>query len=83
MPTNQVNRNWNERLKEKHGHPSHKIESLQVNKCVVLALQCVQYDRNKRPSTKDIVDELEQLDIEIKKLSLASDDYQIGQVRSF
>ena len=83
MPTNQVNRNWNERLKEKPGHPSHKIESLQVNKCVVLALKCVQYDRNKRPSTKDIVDELEQLDIEIKKLSLASDDYQIGQVRSF
>lgn len=67
---------------EMPGHPSHIIESLQVKKCVEVALRCIQYDRNKRPSTRDVVDELEQLDAEIKKLSLASDDDRIVQVRS-
>ena len=69
------------------GHPSHEIESLQVKKCVEIALRCVVADRNKRPSTKDVVDELEQLEARIRKLSLASDDeckdIIVQQVRLF
>lgn len=68
-------------------HPSHKIESLQVKKCVEIALRCVVADRNKRPSTQDVVDELEQLEAGIRKLSLASDDeckdLTVQQVRPF
>lgn len=67
---------WNKRLKEMPGHRSHEIESLQVKKCVEIALRCVLPDRHKRPSAKDVVDELIQLEVEIinKKLTLASDE---------
>ena len=43
-----------------------------MKKCVQIALRCVEDDRNKRPSLKDVVDELEQLEAEIKKLLLPS-----------
>lgn len=64
--------NWKKRLQEMPRHPYKEVGSLQVKKCVQIALRCVEDDRNKRPSLKDVVDELEQLEAEIKKLLLPS-----------
>jgi len=68
----QVCENWKKRLQEMPRHPYKEVGSLQVKKCVQIALRCVEDDRNKRPSLKDVVDELEQLEAEIKKLLLPS-----------
>ncbi|CAL4979963.1 unnamed protein product [Urochloa decumbens] len=66
--------NWNKRLQEKRGHPSNKIESLRVKKYVEIAIRCVVPERKERPSIKDVVDEMEQLEAEIKKMSLAPNE---------
>lgn len=67
--TKQVYLNWSKRLKETPGggHPSHEAHSLRLKKCVEIALRCVVRDRHNRPSTKDVVDELKQLEAEIIK----------------
>lgn len=66
-------------------HLALEIETLQVKKCVEIALRCVVPDRNKRPSIKDVVDELEKLEAVIKKMSLPSGDSKVQsvQVQSF
>ena len=46
---------------------------LQVKTCVDIALRCVNVERNGRPSIKDIVNELEELEAKIKKMTLSSD----------
>ncbi|XBI42643.1 hypothetical protein VPH35_107500 [Triticum aestivum] len=53
-------------------------------KCVEIALRCVEKDRNRRPSIKDIVQELEELEADIKKMSLHSENSEdlIGQTSS-
>ena len=73
-------------LKQKLGrsrNSSLEIDILQVKTCVKIALRCVVADRNRRPYIKDIINELEELEAEIKKMSISS--YQlkdlIGQVR--
>jgi hypothetical protein len=43
-----------------------------VRKCAEIALRCVDKDREKRPRIQDIVQELEELEAEIKKMSLTS-----------
>ena len=66
-------------------HPSQEIEILRVKKCIDIALRCVIADRKTRPSIKDVVDELEQLETEIMKMSLPSDETKdlIAQVQPF
>lgn len=84
MMIKQVCENWKKKLQMPR-HPYEEIESRQVKKCVEVALRCVEHDRNKRPSLKDVVDELEQLEAEIKKLLLPSVESKdlIVQVLSF
>lgn len=55
------------------GNFSHETDNLGVTRCVDIALRCVDKDRNKRPCIKDVVHELEELEAEIKKMSLSSD----------
>ena len=59
---------------------------LQVKTCVDIALRCVNVERNGRPSIKDIVNELEELEAKIKKMTLSSDQSEghiLEQVRLF
>ncbi|OQU79125.1 hypothetical protein SORBI_3008G099232 [Sorghum bicolor] len=46
---------------------------LRVKTCIDIALRCVDTDRNKRPYIKDIVNELEELEAKIQKMTLSSD----------
>jgi len=46
---------------------------LQVKTCVDIALRCVNVERNGRPSIKDIVNEQEELEAKVKKMTLSSD----------
>ncbi|XP_037482812.1 putative receptor-like protein kinase At4g00960 [Triticum dicoccoides] len=69
----QVTKNWAKRLLAEPGYSSHKTDILGVTRCVEIALKCVDKDRNKRPCIKDVVHELEELEAEIKKMSLSSD----------
>ena len=58
----------------------------QVKTCVDIALRCVNVERNGRPSIKDIVNELEELEAKIKKMTLSSDQSKrhiVEQVRLF
>ncbi|XP_066356782.1 cysteine-rich receptor-like protein kinase 44 isoform X2 [Miscanthus floridulus] len=73
--TEHVCEKWKKRLQEMPDeHPSLEIEILRVKKCIDIALRCVIADRKTRPSIKDVVDELEQLEAEIMKMSLPSDE---------
>ncbi|KAF6998436.1 hypothetical protein CFC21_014558 [Triticum aestivum] len=53
-----VTENWMKRLQPMSGRSSYEIEILQVRTCVEMALRCVDADRNKRPSIKEIIREL-------------------------
>jgi hypothetical protein len=82
----QVCKNWREKLQIKPGYSSDEIDWKQMKKCLDIALRCVEADRNSRPLIKDVVHELEELEDEIKKLSLSADqpdDLIARQVPSF
>lgn len=68
-----VTENWERRQQGTSRDQSHEKDTIQLKKCLEIALRCVEEDRNKRPSIKDIVNELEELEAEIKKMSLHSD----------
>lgn len=53
-----VRENWAKRLQETV--PSHSSE--QVKRCTEIALRCVEFNREKRPTITDIVDELNEID---------------------
>ena len=57
-------------------YSSHEIDILRVITCVEIALRCVDRDRNKRPSIKDIVHELEELEAEIDRIMLLPPDHR-------
>lgn len=69
----QVTENWTRRLQEKPGYSSHQIDILRVSTTVEIALRCVAKDRKERPSIKDVVHELAELEAKIEKMPLASD----------
>ncbi|WVZ50796.1 hypothetical protein U9M48_002019 [Paspalum notatum var. saurae] len=68
-----VCQNWRKRHQAKSGYSSDEIEGKRVKKCIEIALRCVVDNRKERPLIKDIVQELEELEDEIKKLSSSSD----------
>uniref|UniRef100_A0ACD5TQQ6 Uncharacterized protein n=1 Tax=Avena sativa TaxID=4498 RepID=A0ACD5TQQ6_AVESA len=76
--------NWEKRLQGSSRYKSHEKDTIQVNRCLEIALRCVEKDRNKRPSIKDIVNELEELEAQIQKMSLRSDQPKdpIGEISS-
>lgn len=73
--------NWERKLQM---YEAHENATIQVKKCIEIALRCVEKDRNKRPSIQDIIKELDQLEAEIKKMSLHSDQSidSVGQTSS-
>ncbi|CAM0877148.1 unnamed protein product [Alopecurus aequalis] len=69
-----VTENWTKRFQAMPGiYSSCEIDILGVKRCAEIALWCVDKDRGKRPCIQDIVQQLEELEAEIQKMSLASD----------
>ncbi|XP_048527340.1 cysteine-rich receptor-like protein kinase 44 [Triticum urartu] len=66
-----VHENWKKRLQ---GMPmqenTYSIDILAVQRCIELAVRCVEADPVKRPSIMDVVDELNKLDADMKNISL-------------
>lgn len=77
MPPDQfikfVTDNWKERMQGTPKRLLRETNIQQVKTCVDIALRCVNVERNGRPSIKDIVNELEELEAKIKKMTLSSD----------
>jgi hypothetical protein len=79
----QVTEKSKEKLQGAWGYSSsQETDILQLKTCVDIALRCVKDERNERPDIKDIVNELEMLEAQIKKMSIASSSnpayYQSG-----
>jgi len=72
--------NWERRLQGTSRSQPHKIGILQAKMCLDIALRCVERDRSKRPTIKEIVGELEELEAKIKKMSLDQSKGTVGQV---
>jgi len=83
----QVTEKSKEKLQGAWGYSSsQETDILQLKTCVDIALRCVKDERNERPDIKGIVKDLEKLEAQIKKMSIASDQSKdvIGlQVRPF
>ncbi|KAJ1265661.1 hypothetical protein BS78_08G093200 [Paspalum vaginatum] len=69
-----VTGSWKERLLGTSGYSlSQEICILQVKTCADIALRCVKAERKERPQITDIVDELKNLEAQIKKMSQTKD----------
>ncbi|WVZ97774.1 hypothetical protein U9M48_043287 [Paspalum notatum var. saurae] len=70
-----VAQDWKTRLQSTSTYSSQEIDILRVKTCVGIALRCVHANRKSRPPIKMIVNELEVLEAEVKKMmSMPSDD---------
>ncbi|KAM0855052.1 hypothetical protein ACQ4PT_050008 [Festuca glaucescens] len=66
-----VSENWKERLQLIPGYSSREMDIKQIRRCTEIAIKCVDTDPQKRPCVTDIVHELEELEVEKKKMSEA------------
>ncbi|XP_039855505.1 uncharacterized protein LOC120713641 isoform X1 [Panicum virgatum] len=78
MPSEQfvelVTNKWKERVMcQSAGYSLQEINILGVKTCVDIALRCVDANRNRRPYIIDIINELEELEAKVEKMSLSSD----------
>ncbi|KAF6998427.1 hypothetical protein CFC21_014549 [Triticum aestivum] len=64
-----VTENWTKRLQTMMSYASLKEDILRVRTCVEIALRCVAMDQNKRPTVKEIVHELEEVEANITIMS--------------
>ncbi|CAM0958593.1 unnamed protein product [Alopecurus aequalis] len=64
-----VHEKWKTRLMSKQEN-TYKIDILAVQRCIELAVRCVEADPTKRPTIMEVVGELNILDADMKKLSL-------------
>ncbi|VAH24619.1 unnamed protein product [Triticum turgidum subsp. durum] len=64
-----VTQNWTKRLQTMMSYASLKEDILRVRTCVEIALRCVAMDQNKRPTVKEIVHELEEVEANITIMS--------------
>ena len=54
------------------------IDLLRVKICIEIAMRCVEKERTRRPSTKDIIDELHKLDAQMEKMSKKDTDHLLA-----
>ncbi|KAJ1272749.1 hypothetical protein BS78_06G226600 [Paspalum vaginatum] len=61
---------WKKRMQATAGYPSHGIDVLLlgVKKCIEIAATCVEKNRDKRPSTIQIIDELNKVEAQIAEM---------------
>ncbi|KAL6660582.1 hypothetical protein ACP70R_001617 [Stipagrostis hirtigluma subsp. patula] len=76
-----IHGNWNKRLQVISQYTSHEADCTGVKKCIEIALRCVETDHVKRPTMKEIVDELSELDKEIEKMVQLSIEPPIDPMR--
>uniref|UniRef100_A0A0A8XN46 Protein kinase domain-containing protein n=1 Tax=Arundo donax TaxID=35708 RepID=A0A0A8XN46_ARUDO len=73
-----VLKNWINRLEKEPGYTSREIDCQQIRRCIQIGLDCVKFDRTKRPTTVQIIEMLrfrpttckiiEMLDREVRSL---------------
>lgn len=58
-----VQEKWKKRMQEISSHTSsHEADSLEVKTCIEIAVRCVEPDRKKRPTLREIIDKLNELE---------------------
>ncbi|CAM0871586.1 unnamed protein product [Alopecurus aequalis] len=66
-----VHEKWKKRLQAMPKQDNtYEINTLEVQRCIELAVRCVEANPENRPMIKEVVDELIMLDADMKKLSL-------------
>lgn len=53
---------WKKRTQEISSHTSHEADSLEVKTCIEIAVRCVEADRKKRPTVREIIDKLNEIE---------------------
>jgi len=66
--TLKVHENWKKCLQEIPRYESLEVDCKQVKRCIEIARSCMENDRRKRPIIKDIVSQLDEIDMENFKL---------------
>ncbi|KAM0858016.1 hypothetical protein ACQ4PT_048071 [Festuca glaucescens] len=74
-----VEEHWKKKMQETMDYTWEETNLLGVTKCIEIAVKCVDSNRDKRPSTGDIVDDLNKLDAQIKEMSMRHPSLLIGQ----
>lgn len=59
---------WEEKMEETMGYRWDETDVLGVTTCIEIAMRCVHNDRDRRPSTSEIIEELKKLDAQIEKI---------------
>ena len=62
------------------GYEWNETDLLGVKKCTEIAMSCVETDRNKRPTTEMIINDLNELDAQIEKILRKDPKSLIAQV---
>uniref|UniRef100_A0A0E0DD19 Protein kinase domain-containing protein n=1 Tax=Oryza meridionalis TaxID=40149 RepID=A0A0E0DD19_9ORYZ len=57
-----VQEKWKKRTQEISSHTSHEADSLEVKTCIEIAVRCVEADRKKRPTVREIIDKLNEIE---------------------
>jgi hypothetical protein len=59
-----VHENWKKCLQEIPRYESLEVDCEQVKRCIEIARWCMENDRHKRPTIKDIVSQLDEIEME-------------------
>ena len=68
VTTLKVHENWKRSLQEIPNYESLEVDCKQVKRCIEIARRCMENDRHKRPKVKDIVSQLDEIEMENFKL---------------
>ncbi|CAD6254208.1 unnamed protein product [Miscanthus lutarioriparius] len=63
-----VHENWKKYLQEIPNYASLEVDCKQVKRCIEIARRCMENDPHKRPKVKDIVSQLDEIEMENFKL---------------
>ena len=66
--TSKVHEKWKKCLQEIPKYALLEVDCKQVKRCIEIARRCMENDRHKRPKVKDIVSQLDEIEMENFKL---------------
>ncbi|KAM0880225.1 hypothetical protein ACQ4PT_033729 [Festuca glaucescens] len=73
---------WKDRMRAVADYAWDEIDLLGVKICIEIAMSCVESHRKNRPSTKEIIDELQKLDAQMVKMPKKNTEPLTGQKKS-
>ncbi|KAJ1268755.1 hypothetical protein BS78_07G159200 [Paspalum vaginatum] len=76
-----VQEHWGKKMQATVGYTWGETDILGVKKCIQIAMSCVEIDRKKRPSTENIIHDLNELDAKIKNSSRKDPLSHVGQLK--